>query len=515
MSEQAVAPIETQTPPVVEKIQANDPAKQEATTEKSSVVEPTKEEIEIRKKKFLFGMGYGEDPAPQEKPAPEPEKKAEEPKKEEPKAEEPKKEEPKPKKKKAQAPPAESPDLDTIAATAEAVATKIAEKLPKPTETKVDLDLSDKEKATLSVLKAMEESNASYKGIADKTIKFWKREADYAESWMKENPGKKFNPSDEEHAQFYEAHEPSYDQDDFESAKDRIKEAEIERRIEQKLEKKYGAKNAEDEFRGRVQAALPKIQLSAQSAVVDMIKAASPEMAKMLDPNDKQGVSPEVVKKLEEADPVALEVLNANAERLRILTHELEMLTNFSDKYQQKMDFAVPLQSSGGKSFILPHRELVDFSLYLEKEIASMDPEQTVRDGKRFITQADFNSNYEYRVNHGMTPKDALAWMNRRVWTLETEDIKNALVAHYAEDSRREIDRRGSTYEKRQASKLKSEANGQSQKKEENVEQAQAGVAKPKPPSTSNSSDKTNVVKPAVDETEDRRKRIMEVMWGS
>ena len=212
------------------------------------VKEETPEELALNKKRFLFQMGYGENPdaeadaiakaekekveakAREEKKEPEkteekePEAKVEETKVEEAKVEEqPKPEKPKRKRKVTIPDEEEAVDIEDVATrAAEKALQSQAQPQPQPQPQvqpeNPETNLPDSYQWDLAVVRQMEKGNPAYRGLSDQLLKWYDREASYVSAWEKENPGKTFDAKASEHEDFY-ANEPPIDADAFEMAK--------------------------------------------------------------------------------------------------------------------------------------------------------------------------------------------------------------------------------------------------------------------------------------------------------
>lgn len=84
----------------------------------------------------------------------------------------------------------------------------------------VELDPEDKHQ--LEVFAAMAQMPGVEPDLPKKFEKFFKLQEAYQDVWEKDNPGKSYDPDADEHADWYEAHQPAYDERKFSRAQTEI-----------------------------------------------------------------------------------------------------------------------------------------------------------------------------------------------------------------------------------------------------------------------------------------------------
>lgn len=194
-------------------------------------------------------------------------------------------------------------DAVTKAATAAATAAvkAMAPKEEKAKEEQVELP-KDIQKQ-LDAFKELE-SREEYKGITKQVVDFKKKggvEDQYIRQWKKANPGKPYDPEDDDHTEFYEENDPTtrYESlaDDLEAAKETL----IERRVEQRVESRLKPKIDEQRDEARRKELEPKIAQTRDSAIFSAVEAISPDLAKTLREKGGEAVGDE--------DPMAFQVV--------------------------------------------------------------------------------------------------------------------------------------------------------------------------------------------------------------
>lgn len=369
-----------------------------------------------------------------------------------------------------------------------------------PQEPKIDL--SERDKKRLEVIRHLESTNPAYKGLTVKTLDFWRREKDYKEAWEAKNPDQPFEPGAEDHSSFYQKHEPQFTDDDLEAARESL----IEDRLSKKLEGKYSERLNQVEMERKFESSRPEIEQSANSAMLDFIPLAV-ESFKGLMEDGKGGarLTPEIVEKMKETDPEAFEVMDAEGEKLRIELKELDTLTKFPGYYKFNPELSTKTNISGERIF--PHAALKTFVDDLESELDKMPRTDTERDGKDFITHSEYAAKTKSLEGEPKAEREsALKEIEKRFWWLQTPEIRRALIKDRAGVVERYVKR----FEAR-AQRLAKVANGETSEQRAERQQAETEKADQKrqeeqrratkPPNTSISSDKVDTSKKGGDQS--------------
>jgi len=312
----------------------------------------------------------------------------------------------------------------------------VERKIDKP-ELKTELELPTKDKRKLRVLQQMEEDGTVEKGFAEKTLRFWEKEAKYQEQWEAAHPGEDFDDQAEEHKAFYKS-EPLYDADEYDMSRDNLVKAEARQETEGKHTEQEKVTKRRQEF----QDAQKGIAEDSQRAVMEFIEVAAPELAELMGNGDGKALTKEITEKMMAKDPVVTEILQETAEELAVLTVELHRLTQFDDVWPAKISQPLTLKVSGRR--IYPHADLLNFMRSLEGEMLQMPPEQTMRGKQRLVTNSGFNNEYNRIAKDGTDAKakrEAVAALNANYYTLTEGDFRRGLIATYADTAKREIEK--------------------------------------------------------------------------
>ena len=289
------------------------------------------------------------------------------------------------------------------------------------------------------VLKQMEEDGTAPKGTAEADLRFLEKASAYKEKWEAAHPGEDYDPDASEHAKFYEDNESKIKDDDaaYIAAADNMVVKRAEGKIRTETEKREQAAARKKSF----DDAQPVIAKSSYDAVMDMVEAAVPDLAEMMGKGEARKLDAEVTKKMVEKDPVRVRILQEVSEPLGVLIVELDRLTKFGDVYEVTTDMAVTLERSGQEIF--PHAMLLKFIDGLEREMAALPPEKTMRDGKRFVPDGVMMRELQ-RINKDSTmdaksKNDAVKNIQAHYYSLNEADYRRGLIGQYADKARKRI----------------------------------------------------------------------------
>lgn len=211
----------------------------------------------------------------------------------------------------------EKPEVDLeklVKSTIEATAKATQPKEP-PQKTEIDEVPAARREEFLAIKRA-EEKNASHKGASVTALKVFKAEQDYIATWEKENPGRKYNPKSDEHDKWYEENMPEWMEQAAEAGTELAREEAIEKRLRENLKKEYAP----------MEEKLSKLEML---EVERRIERTAPHQANVGIAAAIQAINPELLKegvKIEEADPVAHEILMEYGPKITSDTHAAMML---------------------------------------------------------------------------------------------------------------------------------------------------------------------------------------------
>lgn len=403
-------------------------------------------------------------------------------------------------KKKRKAAPAQAPiDYDELAS-------KVAERTgqaqpPSASDQKTDkaadpdAGLSYAERKELKVLAKMSQLHPGVGDMAGKMKSFWNQERQYKTTWESQNPGVEFDDTDSVHDKFYQR-EPAYDQELYDNAQVALDDERIDERaskraqeiIDKKVEPELQKRRSQEAF----QKAEPEIQQASTQAMVAMLEKAVPELAKIL-PKGKNGqltISQEAVQKMEEADPVAFEIVHDESRKLHAVVSELHKLDRLGEFYAPNRRLVINIGTAEEPERFYPHNELLNFIEAQEQAILASDKQ--VWDGKKFMPLGQLTALQDDILKKPISEQAKQAELDKlssRFWSFETEDIVNMLVASHSRKVKIQLDRLEKLSAKRNGKATGATHDDTKGKVDETEEKPLPIVKKSNPPSSASATD--------------------------
>jgi hypothetical protein len=371
------------------------------------------------------------DPEPEDKPA-KPEKKAEE---------EPKEVEKKPKRKPRVEPEDEEDDVaDRIEKGFEKVAKKLEKQAPKEEKPSDSNSLSKRDADKLRVFEEMaKEKSDEYGNLPSQFKAFVAKEAKYKAAWEKKNPGETFDPTADDHSEFYEQNEPVFDQDDYVDARAELKASEAFERKQKALEEKMSEREKKAQFEKTAKEAISDVG----DALATALKGEKTDL-----------------KSLASEDPVQAKYVKEAQGELENLVEELFKVFTM-DPNSKKFD-------QNDKVHSVLYKQLQSY----EDQLLQMEPQETMMGQKRFTTIDRFAK---------MSPDQ-----QARHWSVFVEPklVKDYLVQDFSAMVKAKISEDEQLWEKR-VSKNSGQQNGKTPAKAQDSKPATQAPAAKKTPSPS------------------------------
>lgn len=322
-----------------------------------------------------------EDPEPEDKPKPAKKPKAE------PEEGEEKKSERKPRKPRVDPDEEDDDVVDRIEKGFEKVAKKLEKQAPKE-EKAEHSGLSKKDADKLRVFEEMaKEKSDEYGDLPAQFKAFVAKEAKYRAAWEKKNPGEQFDPTSDDHEEFYDQNEPQFEQDDYVDARAELKASEAFERKQKAMEEKMSKREREAQF-----------EKTAKEAVADVGDALATAL---------KGEKTDL-KSLASDDPVQAKYVREAQGDLENLIEELFKVFT-PDANSKKFD-------QENKVHSVLYNQLQGY----EDGLLQMEPQETMMGNKRFTTIERFAK---------MSPEQ-----QARHWTvfLEPKLVKDYLVQDFS-----------------------------------------------------------------------------------
>ena len=266
---------------------------------------------------------------------------------------------------------------------------------------------------------------------------------------------------------------------------------------------------------------MPHIMASVESGVADFVATASPEFAKLI---EKEGgakeFSPEAVTKFKTEYAAEDKLLEPEAERVRVMLHELELIHRFPKERPINPSLAVAL--STGETF-KPHSELQEFANDLEASLAAAPPESTNRavNGhapSKFITQTQMRQmvdGIQGAALSAVEKKARLDDLSNKFWTLDIPTIRRSLIADRAAKFQAEMQKINGLIELRTKNGKAHQPQNEADPKTVNEEQPPATASRTPPPSLGASSDRVSTAGGSNVKSTFSRETHDNMMWPS
>lgn len=314
----------------------------------------------------------------------------------------------------------------TATAVGDKVAAALAKEPAQPTPaTPAAPEMTPEDVHTYQVIQKMEALGTAPKGHAEAFKAFAFKRYAYEAQWLADNPGKDFDPDD--HDEFYKA-QPDIDEQSFEAAKIKLLvDQEVAARINAEVAPKLQAIEAEK----ALEAARPVIATNVGNRVVEMVKKVDPAIGNILVVDGKINLSKDNIDRVFAADPIAAPILN------RFIMEEVH-----------PMVVALEMSILPGQPKLNPlqnplHAEIAKHVHKFEDSIIKGPESGKVRDGRQFLTSAQYGNRVENIMNSSM-PADMktqkMQELEAGFWMVSIDDVQTVIVADAAERARKQID---------------------------------------------------------------------------
>lgn len=288
----------------------------------------------------------------------------------------------KPKVAKKVAPLVIPPDPVDHAAIATAAATAAVAAATKPAKREEPaLDIDDEEKETVAVLERMEkEWPDTYRGHSKKYVESLAKAKKYQANWEATNKGKKFDPEDDEHDEFFKDNEVDWNDVHFNRAIAKI-EAD---KVQESARTKDAAKNKELEERNRLLEATPAITNRRSETAKTLFGSLGDDYKSVI--NEDGTINGAEVKRLVEEDPLRSIAFQA-ALRTELFAEEIFKITNRLVEF----DDTKAAEEWREKNGIPTHTSIANFVDEQEARMMEMPSEDRVNHkGQHFATAAQY-----------------------------------------------------------------------------------------------------------------------------
>jgi len=301
-------------------------------------------------------------------------------------------------------------DIITSAATAAARAVTPKPDAPKKVEDPEVEQMSQRERSRYEVVQQMaHKDQKTYGELPKRFVEFSKSRKQYETDWRKDNPGERFNWSDETHRDWLSNNSPELEYENF---ADDYDDTRIELRAAQIADEKVGkAKESIEALRTQT------IESSLRDIVKEQAKASVTEYAKHIDPDSKWDLTSEEGRRAAmEEDKILGPVAAQWAAELEAVVGEVVRIFDSQGRIKVDVD---------NNPY---HRYLALLSDTVESKLAQGDPDQTRnRSGQTFVTRAVYRQMPpDQRRNHYTIQREELLHLATNDILSKAESDRNA-----------------------------------------------------------------------------------------
>jgi len=391
---------------------------------------PNAEELKAAAKVAVDSL-FG-DPAPEPEPQPEPAAiapvepaAAPEP---QPQAEPEPEPEPEP-----QARPFDAQDLITRTAreTAEAMRRPepaAAPATPEPTMVTFEMSASDAQE--YAVLQFLEKQDpAKFSGKAKAFLDYVKSVYDYQDKWEKENPDKTWDPSADEHADWFASNPIPVDKETIENG---LIDMKVEQRVEQRFAEKVKPRIDMMDAEKALESARPSIEMNVARGILKLVAVAAPELVALVTAADGKNpnLSTEAVEKVHEADAIAATVLDATAAEIDPILRELEKST------VRDANGNYPFKLQPDKNQI--HAIIDGYRWEAENQLRQAPAEVQNVNGRQWVSLEQKAKDFKQirDTSTGQEQQRKLQEYDARHWTLTIDNVVDLITDDYGKKAR-------------------------------------------------------------------------------
>jgi hypothetical protein len=374
---------------------------------------------------------------------------------------------------------------DLIRRTARETADEIQRREPAPPQpapsTETPFELTPEDEQEHRVLLFLEGQDQKHAGKADAWIAYCKLAYAYQDQWEKDNPGKEFDPQDEEHTPWFDAHPPPHE-------KSVIEQGTIDMRVEEKFQQRVKPELDTIKAREALEKSAPVIVDNVTKKVVQLVRVASTELATIVTNADgSANLTDATIARAHEVDPIAGAIIDLTIKEVEPLFMALEksVVRDENGEY--------PFRLTPAKNKV--HAILNQFTNTAEENMRKAPPEAQVKDGRQWISiqrKVDAQNELQNRFNKRQITKAQLdqqiADLENRYWILTVDDVADLVIDDYGKRAKQLITQSDDLAKKKYGPKTAA-TNGAQPQAAATRQIAPQAARKPNPPSLSSSSD--------------------------
>ena len=318
-------------------------------------------------------------------------------------------------------------DAITKAATAAATAAVRASQVKEDPKPEPEPELPRSVQRKMALFQELEQ-DTKFKGIVKQVVDFKKvggTEDQYKAQWLKENPGEKFDPNDDQHTDWYADNDPT---NKFEDIDEQLEDAQvrvIKREAREEASKALAEENSRRQSEERRQRVAPMAEQTANDSVMEALEAIDPKLVEVVKKDGEKGLADE--------DPIALKLVSQAAQIFSPLITETIKISE---------GLVSPTQGNP------VHAKIEEVMVSIENAVLALDPSDRIKVEtvggrqvqKRFATMEDFaNMPAEKRSRYWTVGKDEVVYKLRAdqktIIKQEYDQLTSAMKKRYGQNS--------------------------------------------------------------------------------
>lgn len=295
------------------------------------------------------------------------------------------------------------------------------------------IEMTDDDARDYEVVQFLERTQPEkYSGKSKAFVEFVKANYAYQDEWSAKNPGREFDPTDEEHNTWYDKHpSPLTDKEIDAGRESMIEERVFNNRVKPELDK-LREKERQAESERKIQLAMPTIAVAVHGKILSLAKSVSPDIAAVLvDAGGKPNFSKEALDKAADVDAIAFEELS-RAVKLALEPVLVELEKSVIDGADYVLN---PRQNP-------VHAQIANIVSECEADILKRQPNDQLRGGKQFVPISRMQSLEDsiIKSNASKESKDAkLRQLEDAYWCVGVSDIEDFYVNQLSEQIKSRI----------------------------------------------------------------------------
>ncbi len=291
------------------------------------------------------------------------------------------------------------------------------------------VELTPKNREIIEAMTYLGNKDPRYATLAERTLEFiQKTEKEYIEKWQKDHPDEEYDPKDKQHDEFYDKHEPQFDEEALDAARKDMEKEALLAQTRDETDRKLRAERAQTEEIERRKTEAGAVEAAATDAAIEMVKQIVPEADKYFTVDGKVVLTDEAWEKFAEDHPAMADDLRDEAEFLGRKMKELERLNRYQKTYPPDQANAL-------------HRAIGQLLIASEDKILELPPAKQVHNRRTFITQAQYGEKYNAIVsNKKATPdqkRESLRQLAGSTWMLSQADMRQLLIDQHVKRSQK------------------------------------------------------------------------------